>query len=104
MKFDEFINKEEIIDKYSEVRDYFAKAQTHKELAKAKEDLHSAIKYGEVKKTPSDIIQMFFNERTKQLGPYIEVKDEIRHSPAALSANVQKALTSQISNQRPTWA
>lgn len=104
MKFDEFLNKQDIADKYKEMRKYFVQAQTHVELEAAKRELIAAMNNGDIQKAPTEVVEFFYHERELQFGPYIKVKDSVQKSPTPLSSEVEKALAAKLANQRQPWA
>lgn len=103
MKFDEFLNKQDIVDKYKEMRKYFVQAQTHVELEAAKRELIAAMKDGDIQKAPMEVVEFFYHERELQFGPYVKVRDNVQKSPTALSSEVEKALAAKLNSRQP-WA
>lgn len=106
MKFDEFLlNGQNLIEKHKDVRLYFAKTSNYEELELAKKEIDLAMKSGDWDPVPDDVINFFYEERKKQLGPHVKVRDKQESSKVlAIPADMQRTLSSQVSQQRPPWA
>jgi len=103
-KFDDFLSgKDKKVAKYKNIRKFFSEAQTQADLDVLRRELQEAIKQKTHKEVPDDVIEFFYDERLKALGPNTSKTDSTIVSK--LNAAMDQIITHQqrkARQNRPT--